>query len=1194
MGQGHRASRARYALMITPEGRPIPRILYIEDDAAAAALLKTVVEEYGHQMDIAPTGAEGLAAHTAEPYDALAVDFQLPDMTGMDVCRKLLLDDPDLPIVMVTGKGDQRLVVEALSLGVLQYVMKDGQAVYTELLPSIITNLLRRGVEARDKRATEAAFRISEERYRLASEIASLGYWTWDHAGNRIASCSPGLARIFGVSVDEYLARSASGESDWTWYHPDDRDHYRKTVQAAKKNKTGFDITCRIINGQGEVRWVHEICEVTLNDDGSLRETLGVTQDITKRKQIEETLRRQRFVTEQAEKTGSFGHWMWDEVNDVCLHCSEGLARLRGMTVDAYMAAMSDPDGLQVRIHPDDQARMSDVWSLMHELMEPYSVEYRCLNRDGNIRWMRETGAPLDVSDDGKVLTSVGVTHDITRAREIEERLRKSEERFRQVAAVSSDWVWEMDADLRFSYVSEGFHRITGLDPGFLLGNARQDIVSAEDLEKPHWRKHLADLDARRQFRDFQYAFTGPEDRRLYFRINGTPVFDEGGTFRGYRGTATDVTARVAAQEAMAENAEKLRHAATLAKVGYFVWDEVRQRIVSCTGEFERIYGVTTEEYIAATNSLDALVRWVHPDDRESYATYSTDDPEYQNGYDMEYRIVARDGRVRHVREIATHTFDDNGHIIQTHGAVQDITDYKEAGEALKDAQRLARIGSWRWSVGQNRLVSCSEEYARILGISMASALEYLAGKGYEIVHTGDRERFAHTFDTALSEGHDYEVEYRIVRPDGDIRDILEIGEAVRGSDGQCHELVGTIQDITERKAAEREIVEAREAADKANQAKSEFLSSMSHELRTPLNAILGFSQLMEYNPKEPLTEAQESSVEHIKKGGAHLLRLIEDILDLAKIEAGKTELSIEDVPLLECLAECTALVQNMLKERGIQASLPESSANKHRVRADFTRLKQVVLNLLSNAIKYNSENGRIDIAVEEMPENFLRLSISDTGAGIPEDRQEELFQPFSRLGAENTDIEGTGIGLVVTRELMELMGGSIGFTSEVGRGSTFHIDLPLATADKSPGAETAASAPDVKVGQLPTMSGTFLYVEDNPTNLALMERIVAQIDGITMMSAHNAEFGLEMAKSQEPDLIILDINLPGMSGLEAVRKLRETDATCQIPVIALSAAATEEDIQKGLDAGFHRYLTKPINVMEVTETFRSFLAPSD
>ncbi|TAL89576.1 MAG: PAS domain-containing sensor histidine kinase [Rhodanobacter sp.] len=402
-------------------------------------------------------------------------------------------------------------------------------------------------------------------------------------------------------------------------------------------------------------------------------------------------------------------------------------------------------------------------------------------------------------------------------------------------------------------------------------------------------------------------------------------------------------------------------------------------------------------------------------------------------------------------------------------------------------------------------------------------------------------------------------------------------------------------RDITERKRLDQvlqeknvELERATAVAEKASLAKSDFLSSMSHELRSPLNAILGFAQLMESDSPPPST-GQMESIAQILQAGWHLLKLINEILDLAKVESGQVLLSEEPVSLAEVVLECLAMVEPQAQQRGIALTFSQFGIPRF-IRADRTRLKQVMINLLSNAIKYNSKRGTVEVDCTDSGSGRIRVSIRDIGGGLGAEQLAQLFQPFNRLGQEAGGEEGTGIGLVVAKRLVELMGGIIGVESTVGTGSVFWFEL-LAVVEPQlcmeGGNPTAlAQSHAARAERLHTV----LYVEDNPANMTLVGQVIARAPDIRLLAAVNGTSGIEMARGYRPDVILVDINLPDISGFEVKKRLSSDPATADIPLIAISANAMPLDIERGLKAGFFRYLTKPIKVPEFMEAMNAAL----
>jgi PAS domain S-box-containing protein len=389
--------------------------------------------------------------------------------------------------------------------------------------------------------------------------------------------------------------------------------------------------------------------------------------------------------------------------------------------------------------------------------------------------------------------------------------------------------------------------------------------------------------------------------------------------------------------------------------------------------------------------------------------------------------------------------------------------------------------------------------------------------------------------------------------------------------------LIGT--DNSARKQFELELHNAMAVADSANLAKTDFLSNMSHELRSPLNAILGFAQLME-SDVTPQTLTQKESTGQILQAGWYLLNLINEILDLAMIESGKLLLSLESMSLGEVMLDCQTMIEPQAQKYGISMSFCQLDKPCF-VLADRTRVKQILINLLSNAIKYNHAGGTVVVECTATSPERIHISVQDTGPGLSPEKLAQLFQPFNRLGQEARGEEGTGIGLVMTKRLVELMGGVIGVESAVGVGSVFWVELIRAGEPQLAVGATEAAAPTPARVPNDAALRRLLYVEDNPANLKLVEQLIARRPNMRLLTAGDAKLGIELARKHQPEVILMDINLPGISGISALRILREDPLTRHIPVVAISANAMPHDIDKGLQAGFLRYLTKPIKVIE-------------
>lgn len=549
-----------------------------------------------------------------------------------------------------------------------------------------------------------------------------------------------------------------------------------------------------------------------------------------------------------------------------------------------------------------------------------------------------------------------------------------------------------------------------------------------------------------------------------------------------------------------------------------------------------------------------------------------------------EYRRVAKNGEDVWIQSSYSPIFDPAGQPYKVVKFATDITARKRSEillsntrHALEISNFAARIGTWECDVPSLNM-NWSNMTRQLFGaeIDTRTDLKTLLNL------LQNPWKLQEALDHAIDHDTGWDLELLITPLQGETIWVRLIGQAEREL-GVCTRLFGTVQDIDRSKRRELELAQAREVAEAASRSKDLFLATMSHELRTPMNAILGFSQMLEID--DELNTDQLENVHEVLKAGRHLLDLINDVLDLAKVSAGRIEVSMESVAVHELLEDCGHLIGPLAASYQIGLDLPDSGTLQ--VQADRIRLKQVLLNLLSNAIKYNRPAGRVQVRVDETTDHQVRIRVMDTGLGIARQDLSQVFEPFVRLVAEDSTIEGTGIGLSITRQLVEFMKGQIGVDSEVGTGSTFWITLPrieprtkLETSDLPTPDE--AQAPVQQPRQV-------LYIDDNPVNLKLVRRIVTGLPQFEIQTTHLPDVGLELARSNPPDLILLDINMPGMDGYEVLKELRTVEALRRIPIMAVTASAMPREIERGLLAGFSHYFTKPLDIPDFINKIKHF-----
>lgn len=559
----------------------------------------------------------------------------------------------------------------------------------------------------------------------------------------------------------------------------------------------------------------------------------------------------------------------------------------------------------------------------------------------------------------------------------------------------------------------------------------------------------------------------------------------------------------------------------------------------------------------------------------------------------VERRYLRKNGEVLWITRTACLMRDVDGHPRNFLIMVEDITERKHAEKALCESKRELEAAHHanQLIMDNSQDVICSiDEWGRFISVSAACEQLWgytpaeLVGRPYvEFVCPEDRALTSQVAEVLRMDGKITDFVNRYIRKDGTLVDVLW-----SASWSETDKIMFCVaHDVTERARIEKALREAKEEADRANHAKSEFLSRMSHELRTPLNAILGFGQLLErQNP----TEAQRTRVSHIINAGRHLLNLINEVLDISRVETGNLQLSLEPVCVAEALEEALSLMRPLAAERGIELRTTTLLEEADYVMADRQRLQQVLLNLFTNAVKYTPLDGKVTVSSSTIA-GSIRIMISDTGAGISSEKQARLFTPFDRLGAEQTGVEGTGLGLALCQRLVHAMHGSIGVDSTVGNGSMFWVELARAESpfERVALAKRNGSHPQ---NRPEAIQRTILYVEDNLSNLTLIEQMLADQSHIKLITAMQGKLGIELARQHSPDLILLDLHLPDLPGWEVLSHLQRQKATCDIPVVIISADATSRQIKRLMAAGASGYLTKPLDMQEFFRVINETAAP--
>lgn len=754
--------------------------------------------------------------------------------------------------------------------------------------------------------------------------------------------------------------------------------------------------------------------------------------------------------------------------------------------------------------------------------------------------------------------------------------LQENESRLACMIDESPVGVFETDVHGNCNFVNSRWCEIAGITAEKAMGDGWYRSLHPDDVRRV-WDEWLTATDRGMAFHS-QYRFLHSDGSVRWVLGQAAPVFNSYGNLTAFVGTNTDITEQTLAEEEIQRLASIVRYSPDFIGItdinGYATFiNEAGRSLVSMpdTPNFTQLsigdFLLAEERHLVREQIVPQLMaqgRWSGEIQFHNFSTeqaipvwfdiFRIDDP---SGKPINFATVTRDitERKRMDKELSTY----REHLEEL---VQERT------AELQQAQQIGHMGNWQWEVDSGK-ITWSDEVCRIFG-HQPGEFEPTLERLLSTLHPDDVEKIRDSMKTAFAKGERHSIDHRIVWPDDSIHWVHVEAVATASESGRILSFSGTVQDISERKKVEQELIESREAAEAASRAKSLFLSSMSHELRTPLNAVLGFAQLL--SMEDDLNEDVHNSAAEIEKAGRHLLALVNDILDLARIESGRVELSMEDVDPAEILRDCNKLLEPQANSRGITLDLLPSVPVT--LRGDRMRLRQVLLNLLSNAVKYNRDGGRVTVRGEVRPNKRYRLVIHDTGPGIARERLSELFQPFNRIGAERGVIEGTGIGLVITKTLVHAMDGMIGVESVLGEGSSFWVELSLA------GEEVQMTLTD---DLPPHHSGHILAAEDHEPNRKLLRRQIEKL-GYRVDFAFDGSEALVKWQAGDYDLILTDCNMAVMDGYELAQTIRakESLAGGRIPIVALTANSMKEAAQVCSAAGMDDFLAKPVQLQDL------------